>query len=215
MTTAITMTELAELILIKLYEISTAGETYRPQDINKIAASFGVFDDARIYKAANFLKNNNLIELLAISEDLTQILGYINEDGEHYLDIGGKTGIIARYKANPVTYNISKYVDQRVSISDSTLKEVNFSAHSSNVIQTINANPKIENLLNEIITNLKNDPLLSEDEKNDLLLDVESIKNELRKMNINKPAIKSKLDVLAKVSSIGSLIINFARIILG
>lgn len=33
MTTAITMTELAELILITLYEISTAGETYRPQDI--------------------------------------------------------------------------------------------------------------------------------------------------------------------------------------
>lgn len=207
-----TMTELAELILTRLYELANEQGREKLHDINEIAKSFRETDVMKVHRAVQFLESKNFIKAFCDQHALCR--GFINYIGENYVDSGGETGIISKYKSNPSVFYIGNYVDKSISISDSALKEVNISTHSSNMIQSINSNSEIESLLREITTKLKNDPSLPDAEKNDLLLDVDSIKNELHKRSIDKPTVKSKLDVLAKVSSIGSLVINLAKLIL-
>ena len=208
------MSELADLILIRLYELGNEQGRWILQDINAIAAQFGETNADKVNAAAEYLhKRRNFIE--AIFLENFECKGHINDLGEHYVDTGGETGIIGKYKSNPSVYYIGSYTDKSINISGSNLREVNIAAHSENVKQTVKIHPEAESLLRQMIDATRKDPSLSDNEKNDILHDIDSIKNQLLKNNKDHTMIKSILMRLSQIASIGSFAINAYRLFYG
>ena len=96
-----TTEELAELFLVRLYDLAEAAP--HPNflfTVNDFAPTLGITDTGELQRALNSLGDRGLV-FLATMDAWGGISAAITMEGSVFVEKGGETGIIARYRKNP------------------------------------------------------------------------------------------------------------------
>jgi hypothetical protein len=99
-----TTEELAELFMVSLYDMAEAApHPYFLFTMNDFAPRMGITDMADVRRALRFLEEKGLI-FLASTDAWGGISAGITVDGSQFVENGGETGIIARYREDPAAF---------------------------------------------------------------------------------------------------------------
>lgn len=203
-----TVSELAELFLMYLYDAAENEGHLKMFSLNDFAKQLGVSDIGKIINAAKILERRGLIKNVSY-----QIGGNVDAsvsgEGCLLVERGGQTGIITKYRNNPDAYTVN--INQSTVIHGN-VSSSNIAAHSSNVTQKVLSND-IQHIITQIINTLNKDASLSPADREDLLHDVETLKGQLSKNKKDRTLIERVLSNLSGVASIGSFVTNLYPII--
>lgn len=200
-------TELAELLLAKLYELGEADGYTGTHSLTDIAAEFGVTEPGKVVNAAKILHDRGLI-LASFILSGPDAFARINSEGTLFVERGGQTGIIRRYQSDPAEFDIS--IDQSTHFHGS-VSQSNIATHSAHVTQSTNLPEDLSNLLSQTISALHADKSLREAERNELISDVELLRTELARSHPRDSIVKAVISTLGSVASIGNFVIQLAR----
>ena len=101
-----TTEELAELFLVALYDLAEAApHPYFLFSVNEFAPTMGVTDLRELSKAMVHLESRGLT-FSASMDAIGGISAGITPDGTAYVENGGETGIIGRYRENPAAFRV-------------------------------------------------------------------------------------------------------------
>jgi hypothetical protein len=181
-------TELAELILTKLYDLAEESGYDGFWNIKAIAKDLGEKDTQKIFNIAKLLQMQGYITAIFAMGGIVE--GQISGAGGILVEKGGQTGIIKEYRENPKTFIINL----------SEINQSNISINSENINQSIQSKG-LEKLVDDLKLKIADDEKISRDLKKDLLADAESLKLQLNKKEINKNIVKM---IIANFSNIES-----------
>lgn len=198
-----TVSELSELLLFFLYEQANQEGHTQIIALNPYAQQVGINDVGRIYNATEILKDRGLIKNVCYHVD-GMVRASISGEGCLFIENGGQTGIIQKYRSNPHVYTVN--IDQSTVIQGN-VSNSNITAHSLRVTQKVLSND-IQNILSQIIDALNRDLSLSNSDREDLLQDVESLRGQLSKNKKDRTLIERILNNLSSIASIGSFVTN-------
>jgi len=202
-----TNTELAELFITLVYDEAESKGHHTQVFLDEIAKKFGVTDQSKVINVAKYLDSRGLIKgIFRINETYAMITG----DGAIFVERGGDTGIIPKYRANPTSFIVN--IDSSTTIYGN-VSNSNIATHSPNVNQTISFTPEIEGIFSQIFEVLRKDPTLSQELLADAIQDIETLKLQIAKTNKNKTTIESILSTLSNISSIASLVAQLGPLI--
>jgi hypothetical protein len=200
--------ELAELFLTTIFDEAEAKGHTTQVHLDVVADKFGVTDQMKVRNAADYLHSRGLIVSLPRHGGTW---GMITGEGAVFVERGGETGIIRKYRENPSSYVVN--IDKSTTIVGNVTSS-NLSIHSADVSQTISVDQKVGELLSQIVQTLQKDAQLSKQQLADALQDIQTLKMQLSKSTKNKTTIESILATLANISSIGSLITQLTPLVL-
>ncbi len=204
-----TISELAELFLFKLYERAEKQGFHASFNMNEIAEELGVSDDyGRIKGAVEVLENRGLVSFVK-SFIGGKVIATISGEGCVLVETGGDTGIIQQYRNNP---NAFIHIDQSTTIHGNVTQS-NISTHSPNAQQSISVNKDIQEIIAQILERLRRDETLTATRRNDAILDTETLAKQLSKAEKNGSMITSVLSSLSDISSIGGFILQLQDVI--
>lgn len=193
--------QFCDLFLQRVYDVSREEGLTKEQTSNETAGYFGIDDYMRIQNIFEILIDTGMIKIFSTLEDGNMVF-FLTGKGEHYIETGGKTGIIKTYLSNS-----NSYIDNSVNVQTNYGQA--FSG-SSNVSQNISINNLHEliPMLNEAknILKVSNE---KDDIKEDGLLTINSIETELKKKNPILSVIKDGLSYLSKIASIANFVKSF------
>jgi len=180
------------LRLIYEYDSKAPGQYF---ELNELSRQLGEDDIYHVSEAVDVLSSRGLINAQKYIGG--QCIGALTGEGKLYVEEGGKSGIISKYDANPEKYNIS--------ISGNN---VNLNIGSGNTAQIFASNGmgNIFALLDQINSKIDSDDTLSAEDKKDIKLDVDSLKNQLNKKEPNMNIVASFIQPLTNIASIAELI---------
>lgn len=181
----ISNTELAELILTRLYELAESSGYGTYWNIISIANEFYEKDFQKIFNIVKYLENYGFISPIYALGGFVHAL--ITGQGAIFVENGGKTGIIRKYKSNPSVYIFSDISNSNIMIN------------SVDASQEFTIEKKIQ-LIETIKNSINNEKDLSIEEKEDYLKDVESLKYQINKATPNKKIINVILESLSNVN---------------
>ena len=205
--TSMTTAELAELFLAALCDLADAApHPYFMFSMNDFAARFGVTDPEQLKDAINLLGDKNLV--YCASFDWQGISAGLTLEGSVFVDEGGETGIIGRYRKDPASFLKWTPPDAEPEMP---------SAGTPQPVDAAPAAPLPERALQAVITAIAAvsdaDPSLTPDAKKDLLQDLETLASQLGRANPNKPVIVGLLDSLSATPSIGPLVTQLRQLL--
>jgi len=203
--------ELAELFLTSLYDLAESEGHSKLFYLNDFATKIGVNDIGKITKAAKILEARALIHPVAY-DIAGGVRASISGEGCLFVERGGETGIIQKYRQNPETFIVN--IDQSMNVHGN-VSHSSISSHSRGVSQAVTINNDIQGIISTIINALKADAFLSAQDREDLLHDIEILKIQLSKNKKDKTFIESILGNLSNVSSIASFVLQLGRLIQG
>lgn len=193
-----TMTELSELLLVRLYDLANEKNSSDLHDLNKLAEGFGESDRHKVEQAAHVLDNRGLI---SVSFNMVTTNARITGEGSLFVEQGGQTNVIPRYRENPSSFTV---VDNSTHFHG-TVSGSNVAVGATNVSQSID-NSQTATLLNEIHETLVNDQSLDDTAKADLLIDVETLRAELARSEPRPGVLKAISTTLGNVVSIAAAV---------
>jgi len=200
-----TVTELAELLLLRIYDTAMKKGFNEEVSLSQLAKDFGEEDEAKIIQIGKSLESRNLIVGLFRKGDTSALL---TGNGALFVEKDGETGIIVKYKENPSTFiNIEKFTN----IHD--INNSNISANSSDSNQKISILNEWENILNKMNETINKDNSLEQEEKQDIIADCETLKLQMNKKSRNKELINSILNKLGNFTSIASFVVQLSQMI--
>ena len=201
-----TTEELAELFMMSLYDMAEAApHPYFLFTMNEFAPRMGITDMSELRKAISFLEDKGLI-YLASTDAWGGISAGITVDGSVFVENGGETGIIERFRKDPSSIGIVPQPEQPAAVlRQNTLQppplERPLQATSEGMLDAV---------LAEMVTTVENEATLGPAARRDLFTDIETLKIQLSKQTKNKAIIMAILDNLANVAGLAPL----ARLIL-
>jgi len=201
-----TTEELAELFMASLYDMAEAApHPYFLFTMNEFAPRMGITDMSELRKAISFLEDKGLI-YLASTDAWGGISAGITVDGSVFVENGGETGIIERFRKDPSSIGIVPQPEQPAAVlRQNTLQppplEHPLQATSEGMLDAV---------LAEMVTTVENEATLGPAARRDLFTDIETLKIQLSKQTKNKAIIMAILDNLANVAGLAPL----ARLIL-
>ena len=206
-----TTEELAELFLVALYDLAEAApHPYYLFSVNEFAPTMGVTDLRELSKAMVHLESRGLT-FSASMDAIGGISAGITPDGTAYVENGGETGIIGRYRENPAAFRVE--VERPLPpVEEATVRSVDPPPYAQPRPLTGDA---IEPLLSGITANMWRDASLPEDLRKDLLLDIETMKLQLNRKVKNRAVIGAMLDSLIQVPSVASLVRQLTPLVMG
>jgi hypothetical protein len=96
-------TELAELLLAYLYDCAeNAGHSYYFFRLNEFAGKLGVSGHGEVMAAGQILESRGLV-LLSL-EGAGGLSALITDDGCVFVEKGGETGVIAKFRSDPASF---------------------------------------------------------------------------------------------------------------
>ena len=193
-----TITELSELLLVRLYDLANEENSGALHDLNKLGEEFGETDRFKIDRAAEVLDARGFI---LASFNMVTTNARITGAGSLFVEQGGETNVIPRYREDTSRFTI---VDQSTHFHG-PVSDSNVAVGSRDVIQSIDKS-QTATLLNEIHENLVNDQSLDDTAKADLLRDVETLRAELARGEPRQGVLKAILDTLKDVASIAGVV---------
>ena len=205
-----TTDELAELLLAYLYDKAEAeAHGFFFFSLSEFATAAGITDHAELLKVAQGLEDLGLVML---SQDmLGQISALINLEGSSYVEGGGKTGIIAKYRENPGA--LIKEDDTPAWLSASEMEFAEFTPpstatgapaeeHGPGAAGQPSTDTGIRDLILQIIGIILDDTSIDDITRADLLRDAETLNMQLAKTTRNRVVIDSLIAELSSVPSI-------------
>jgi hypothetical protein len=200
---AFTMTteELAELFMVSLYDVAEAApHPYFLFTMNEFAPRMGISDLAELRKALNFLEEKGLI-YLASTDAWGGVSAGITMEGSVFVEHGGDTGIIERYRKDPSSVGIVPQSEQPAPALRQTTPEPPPVEHPLQAP----SEGMLEAVLAEMVTAVENEATLEPSARRDLFTDIGTLKIQLSKQTKNQAIIMAILDNLANVAALAPL----------
>jgi hypothetical protein len=203
-----TTEELAELFLTHLYDLAEAAP--HPNflfSVNDFAPRYGVKSGEDLKKAIHYLGDRGLI-ILASLDMFGAISAGITMEGSVFVENGGETGVIGRYRKDPQTFMVD-------------LPELPSEPAATRAIETTYEEKRtpfyavraVDALLLDIEDILEKDDTVPGEIKKDLLSDLATLKIQVSRNVKNKAVISALLDNLSGVRSIAPLVTGLNCII--
>jgi len=205
----LTTDELAELLLAYLHDKAEAeAHSFFFFSLSDFATAAGITDHAELLKVAQGLEDLGLVML---SQDmLGQISALINLEGSSYVDEGGRTGIIAKYRENPQAF--IKEDDTPAWLSSPEIEFAEFTPPPAAAVpageyglgaaEQSSTDSRIRDLILQIIGIILDDTSIDDITRADLLRDAETLNMQLAKTSRNKVVIDALITELSSVPSI-------------
>jgi hypothetical protein len=199
-----TTEELAELFLTHLYDLSEAAP--HPNfmfSVNDFAPSYGVSSPEDLEKALNLLSDRGLI-ILAGFDAFGGISAGITIDGSVFVEKGGATGIIPRYRINP-----GEFTHEAPGIAfAATLPEISEPAHSplADIRPPVFARRTIDGLFQDMEEILSGDKSLSGSEVADAIADLTALRAQISRSKRNSEILSALTSNLSAIPSISLLV---------
>ena len=210
-----TTDELAELLLAYLYDKAEAeAHSFFFFPLSEFATAAGITDHAELLKVAQGLEELGLVMLSL--DPLGQINALINLEGNSYVEGGGRTGIIQKYRENPQAF--IKENDTLPWLSAPEIEFAEFTPPPANPPaeelgpEATGESPtdsRIRDLILQIINVLLDDTGIDDVTRADLLRDAETLNIQLAKTTRNKTVIDA---LVAELSSIPSIAYSVAQL---
>lgn len=205
-----TIEELAELLLVYLYDKTEAevhGYFFFP--LADFMGLTKIDDGEEVLKAAHLLEAKGFILL---SQDyLGQVNAMINPDGYSFVEAGGKTGIIGKYRENPDFYMSARgeigetfMAASSIPVADLTLKS------QPRPVTDTSTRANIKQYILQIIDTILNDTTIDDDMREDLLRDAESLYMQLNKHVRNRVVIDALIIELSSIPSIVPIVTSLS-----
>jgi hypothetical protein len=193
--------ELAELFLTHLYDLAESAP--HPNFLfsaNDFAPRFGISDMAELQKAMQYLGDRGFI-ILASLDALGGISAGITIDGSVFVENGGETGIIDRYRKDPQAFVSapSEPVPPSAPLAGAEAK-------GPERENTSYAGRAVEAILADIEDILDRDPHVSAETRKDVFSDLATLKIQMARNVKNKAVIGAMLESLAAIPSIAPLV---------
>jgi hypothetical protein len=201
-----TTEELAELFMVSLYDVAEAApHPYFLFTMNEFAPRIGISDMSELRKAISFLEEKGLI-YLASTDAWGGISAGITMEGSVFVEHGGDTGIIERFRTDPSSVGIKPQPPQ----PSPAPPEVSPDPLPPKRPAEAPTEGMLDAVLAEMVTAVENEATLEFSVRKDLLSDVEALRIQLAKKTRNYSIIMAILDNLANVAALAPL----ARLIL-
>jgi hypothetical protein len=201
-----TTEELAELFMVSLYDVAEAApHPYFLFTMNEFAPRIGISDMSELRKAISFLEEKGLI-YLASTDAWGGISAGITMEGSVFVEHGGDTGIIERFRTDPSSVGIKPQPPQ----PSPAPPEVSPDPLPPKRPAEAPTEGMLDAVLAEMVTAVENEATLEFSIRKDLLSDVEALRIQLAKKTRNYSIIMAILDNLANVAALAPL----ARLIL-
>jgi hypothetical protein len=196
-----TTEELAELFLAHLYEL--AEEAPHPNFLfsaNDFAPKLGITDREEVQKALNYLGDRGFI-ILASFDMFGGISAGMTMEGGIFVEKGGETGVIERYRKNPKTFAGTSSEPSPPAIDRERAETVHGEKQSP-----FFARRSVEAILEDIEDVLERDDTVAVEAKKDLLSDLATLKIQMGRNVKNRQIISVVLSNLSGIPSIAPLV---------
>jgi len=199
----VTNTELAELLLVRLYDLAETEGYLKYHRLNEIAAEFGVSDKEKVFNLGKALERRG--QIYATFTMGPAVSAAITGEGSLFVESGGSTGVIRNYREQPQSFNVA--IDQSTHFH-AAITGSNIAAHSSNLTQRLEPPPEIRPLLAAIEAAISSTADIDERRREEALNDVTVLNHELTREKPRKPVVDTILATLGKLSSLTSLLMQ-------
>lgn len=162
---------------------------------------FGEKDLRKLDNILKFLDVRGLVKDCQIAGDA---MGYITTEGAMWVEEGGDTGIISRYKASPEGF----VIDQSTKIYGN-VHGGQVASHSHTTTQHIGSSAEALALASQIVDRLTSDAASAEE----VVADAKLLEQELKRREPRRRLLQSLLSTLADISSISSLVSQLSRLL--
>lgn len=206
----VTNIQLAELLLVRLYDLAETEGHFKLHGLNEIAAELGISDKSKVFNLGKALEGRGLIQGAFVSGPAVHAA--ITGEGSLFVERGGDTGIIGEYREHPQSFSIS--IDQSTHFH-AAVAGSNVTVHSSNTSQRLESSPEIRSLLAAIEAAIRANTDIGERRREAALSDVAVLNSELAREQPRKPVVDSILATLRDISSIASLIMQLQALLPG
>jgi len=176
--------------------------------LDEIAQNFGEKDGFKIIQIANYLKQRGWIAAAISSAGAA---GHITGMGAVFVEQGGNTGVIAKYRESPQRFFVN--IDNSVTIHGGVSQSA-VAVHSANVTQTVAIPPDIEGKLEEILQSLRASTTVTQDQLHDITKDIETLRLQLGKKKRDKDLIETTLSTLVKYAPIATQVGELSKVLL-
>ncbi|OPY64221.1 MAG: hypothetical protein A4E57_03619 [Syntrophorhabdaceae bacterium PtaU1.Bin034] len=222
--------ELAELFLVYLYDLAEAAP--HPNflfTVNDFVPMMGITDMEELTKAINLLGDRGFV-IMAGLDMLGGISAGITMDGSIFVEKGGETGIIGKYRNNPQAFSgaIAERLSQssmheheeQVSSPGTVIEEKSYPPaapvrdRTTPAENTANeekqppfyAGRAIQAILEDMEEMLERDNTVAPEAKKDLLSDLATLRIQMERNVKNKAVINVILNDLSNIPSIAPLV---------
>jgi hypothetical protein len=196
-----TTEELAELFLAHLYEL--AEEAPHPNflfSVNDFAPKLGITDKGELQKAIEYLENKGFV-ILASFDMYGGISAGITAEGSIFVESGGETGMIKKYRKPPKTPIRTPSQPSPLPIDRGRTGPANVAERDS-----FFARPAVEAILEDIEDAIQRDDALAGEARKDLLSDLATLKIQMERNVTNMQIVNSVLSNLSTVPSVAPLV---------
>ncbi len=198
-----TNTQLAELLLVRLYDLAEAEGHGRWHSLNEIAAEFSVTDKEKVFNIADALERRGLIQATFMHGPA--VSACITGEGTLFVEQGGDTGVIKTYRENPQIFNIA--IDQSTHFH-APIAGSNVAVHSGSANQNLAQSSEILAILADIEASIRETSGIPEERREEALGDVAILRSELTRKRPRRPIVEAVLATLGDLSSITSLLMQ-------
>lgn len=198
-----TNTELAELLLVRLYERAETVGHSKSHELNEIAAEVGVSDTSKVFNIGKLLEGRGLIQRRVVRGQPDRAT--ITAEGSLFVERGGDTGVISDYREHPQNFSVA--IDQSTHFH-AAVAESNVAVHSSNTTQHLEPPPEIRSLLADLEATIRSSADIGERRREEALSDITILHSELAREKPRRPVVDTVLATLGDLSSITSLLMQ-------
>lgn len=197
-----TTEEVAELFLTHLYDLAEAAP--HPNflfTVNDFVSKLAITDGEQLQQAINSLGDKGLI-ILASLDAFGGISAGITMEGSIFVEQGGETGVIERYRQDPRRFVKSPPEPLSQPVSESQARTVIGNEEEPAVFPMGRA---VEAILADIEELLERDNRLGAEIKKDLLADVDTLRIQMARNVKNKAVIEAILSDFSGIPSVAPL----------
>jgi len=205
-----TTEELAELFLMSLYDMAEAApHPYFLFSMNEFAPRMGVSDMAELRKALNLLEEKGLV-YLASTDAWGGVSAGITMEGSVFVEKGGETGIIERFRRDPSSIGIVPESAPSPLLTHATPEPPTQPGPPPQSLVSDPSEGVLDAVLSEMVTAVQNETSIEPSARGDLLADIETLRIQLLRHTKNQAVIKALLYNLSEFASL----VPLARLIL-
>jgi len=209
---SMTTEELAELLLTALYDMAeSTPHPYFLFSMNELVPRLSGVDMAQIREALYLLESQGLV-YIASMDSWGNISAMITPDGCAFVERGGETGIVERYRKDPTSFITETPPSVPELFQSAPLEYTPESTTPAPPIQYVSGDV-FEAMLGEMAEALRHETGLEPSKREDLLSDVQALKLQLGKQTINRTVVMGLLESLSTVPSILPLVRLFLRLL--
>jgi hypothetical protein len=200
-----TTEELAEVFLASLYDMAEAApHPYFLFSMNEFVPRMGITDMTELRKALRLLEEKGLV-YLASTDAWGGISSGITMEGSVFVEKGGQTGIIERFRKDPSSVGFAPERVPSAFPAETDPEPTSQPAHPIQPPTTDQTDGMLGAVLSEMATAVQNETTMEPSARRDLLADIETLGIQLSKRTKNQAVIMAILDNLSGFPSLAPL----------